>query len=116
VQIKVDVSDVHALTVAAEKSLTQKQPAGMKKILDAAAVEARQSHTYQNRTHHLEDSTFASEIDHGADDVSIEFGAREYYASFVERRGYQRVNEIAQEAETTLEYFLEGEADILGSL
>jgi hypothetical protein len=110
----VDLSQVYALTRAAEKSLDA-TGAGMKKILDKAAQEERRTHEYTNRTFRLQGSTFALGPFSGAD-VDIEFGARMPYASFVENRGLSRVTEIALRSAIDIDYYLDGEAEKLARL
>ncbi len=107
----VDISEVLALTRAAERMLDNVGP-GMKTILDKAASEERRTHRYKNRTFRLQGSTFALGP-FATEDVNIEFGARMPYASFVENRGLSRVTEIANGAAVEIDYYLDGEVEKL---
>ncbi|MGK3981308.1 hypothetical protein WMF38_57455 [Sorangium sp. So ce118] len=114
-KVSVDISDVPAVTRAAERTLGNVGD-DMKKILDAAAREERRTHIYNNITHRLENSTFALGPFGSGDDVSVEYGARMEYASFVDDRGRTRVRELGDQAATEIEYRLESEADALGRM
>lgn len=114
VKIEVDMSEVQSLTREANASF-RRQRSQFKRILDAHAADARRTHAYRNRTFNLERSTFASEIEGDAAEFSSEFGARVFYSSFVERRGYQNIDGHAREAEVEIDYMLDGEAEQLGN-
>lgn len=107
--------EVVALTRAAERTLGN-VPDDMKKILDAAAREERRTHVYNNYTHRLENSTFALGPLGSGDEVSVEYGARMEYASFVDNRGRTRVRELGNEAATEIEFKFDGDADALGKM
>jgi hypothetical protein len=115
VSITVDISEVIALTRAAERTLGDVGD-DMKKILDAAAREERRTHQYRNRTRNLEESTFATEVRGDGDEVSVEIGARTHYASYVDNRGLMRIRELTERAATEIDYRFEGDADALGKL
>lgn len=114
-KVSVDISEVVALTRAAERTLGRVGE-DMKEILDAAAREERRTHIYNNITHRLENSTFALGPFGDGDEVSVEYGARMEYASFVDNRGRTRVRELGDRAATELEYRYDGDADALGKL
>lgn len=114
-KVSVDITDVPTLTRAAERTLGNVGEE-MKKILDAAAAEERRTHVYNNYTHRLENSTFALGPFGDADDVSVEYGARMEYASFVDNRGRTRVRELGDRAATEIEYRFDADADELGKL
>jgi hypothetical protein len=107
--------EVVALTRAAERTLSN-VPEDMKKILDAAAREERRTHVYNNYTHRLENSTFALGPFGSGDEVSVEYGARMEYASFVDNRGRTRVRELGNRAAIEIEYKFDGDADALGKM
>lgn len=113
--VTVDISEVVALTRAAEKTLGDVGK-DMKQILAAAAAEERRTHVYNNITHRLENSTFALGPLGDGDDVSVEYGARMEYASFVDNRGRTRVRELGAEAARSIEYKFDGDADALGNM
>jgi hypothetical protein len=113
----VDIREVSKVTRAAEKKLSSEHVGeSMKTILDAAAAEERRTHVYNNYTFRLEGSTFALGPFERGDDVEVEYGARMEYASFVENRGRTRVRELGLEAERSIDYFFDGEADELGRM
>jgi len=110
-----DISEVLALTREAVRSLETAQPKEVKRILDRAAADERRTHAYRNRTGWLEKSTFAADLDAPTDGWSFELGARMHYASYVDNRGLMRIDEKAAKAATEIEYYLDGEAERLGS-
>jgi hypothetical protein len=112
---KVDISEVTALTREALASLGR-APTEMLGILREKAAEERDTHAYQNRTGNLEASTFASEIYREGDDERVEFGARTFYAGFVNKRGLMQVDELEQQAETEIDFLLDSEAERLGGM
>lgn len=71
----------------------------MHPIVEAKAKLERSDHAYKNRTHQLEQSTFAT-IPTFNGDVLIEFGARTHYASYVGKygRGLMRIHERTAQA------------------
>lgn len=103
-----DISDVLATERAAVRHLEREIPREMKRILDAAAREEVHTHVYNNYTHRLEKSTFASEPVVTGDRVTIEYGARMEYASNVVGRGRSRVDELGDKAAVELEFFFDG--------
>lgn len=113
--VEVDFSEVVALTRAAERTLGD-VPEDMKRTLDAAARQERRTHQYRNRTGNLEDSTFATEIREGVDEVSVEIGARTHYASYVDNRGLMRIRELTDRATGEIDYKFIGDADALGRM
>jgi hypothetical protein len=115
VRVTVDLSEVTALTRAADKTLGRVGD-DMKTILDAAAREERRTHIYNNITHRLENSTFALGPIGDGDEVTVEYGARMEYASHVDNRGRTRVRELGAEAERTIEYKFDADADALGNM
>jgi hypothetical protein len=80
----------------------------MKALLDGKAKEERDTHEYNNRTGDLEASTYAGDIIATATGHEVEFGARMFYAEFVNARGLMRVDELAEEARLELEYLFDG--------
>lgn len=114
-RVRVDLSEVHDLTRAAERTL-RRVPEDMKDALDKAAAEERRTHVYNNYTHMLEKSTFASQIFTGDDDARVEYGARMHYASYVDNRGRTRVRELGERAALEIEYRFDGDADALGKM
>jgi DNA topoisomerase VI subunit B len=115
IYVGVDMIDVHEITREARSKLGA-VPREMKRTLDRVAREERRTHKYQNRTRYLEESTFASEASEGSDEVSVEFGARTHYASYLADKWLSRVRELAAQAETELEYHFEGDAEALGNM
>jgi hypothetical protein len=113
--VTVDFSEVVAVTRASERKLGG-VPADMKRTLDAAAAQERRTHEYNNYTHRLENSTFALGPIGDGDEVTVEYGARMEYASFVDNRGRTRVRELGERAALDLEYKFEGDADELGKM
>lgn len=108
----VDLSKLIKFEREADRMLDGVGP-GMKRILDAKAAIERRTHAYKNRTHRLENSTFALGPLPESDGVRVEFGARMEYASFVEGRGLSRVTDLARQAETEIDYFLEASIEQL---
>jgi hypothetical protein len=88
-------------------------PKEMKRILDRAASTERRTHDYKNQTGYLEASTFAGDIEHNGDDYTVDFGARAPYAEYVNNRGLMHIDELGQEAETMIDYFIDAEAEKL---
>jgi hypothetical protein len=113
--VELDLTEVHALTREATRSL-DRVPQVMKATLDRAADQEARDHAYQNRTGFLEASTYASAVEESGDEAVVELAARMDYASYVNNRGLMRIDERAAEAATELEYAFEGEAVRLGSL
>lgn len=114
-KVTVDIKDVQKLTREAHKKLDRVGDV-MKAELDAAAALERATHEYNNYTHRLENSTFALGPLKSADGVSVEYGARMEYASFVENRGRTRVREIGLRAGDRIRILFEGDADELGEM
>jgi uncharacterized protein YbcC (UPF0753/DUF2309 family) len=115
VKVTVDLSEVHAVTRAAEQKM-RRVPEDMKDALDAAAAEERRTHVYNNYTHMLEKSTFASQIFTSDDEARVEYGARMHYASYVDNRGRTRVRELGERAALEIEYRFDGDADELARM
>lgn len=114
-RVIVDASEVHSLTAAAEQVLGTSGER-MHAILESAAADERASHDYTNRTHNLEDSTFATELEGSADEQSVEIGARTFYASFVEARGFQDIELKIADAEVAIETMFDVDAEHLAGL
>jgi len=115
IRVDVDLLDVFELTTEAKRVLGS-VPREMKRTLDRAAREERRTHEYRNRTRYLEESTFASEAVESDDEVRVEYGARTHYASYVDNRGLTRVRELADRADSEVQYKFEGDADALGNM
>lgn len=111
-KVKVDVLEVHDLTREAVRRLDA-APSNMKRILDGAAAKERASHTYQNRTGDLERGTQAGPIEGTGDAYFVQLMADTEYASYVNARGYMRIDEFAREAEREIETDLLFDAGIL---
>lgn len=88
---------------AYEKSVDQ-----MKRLLDQKAKQERREDRYQNRTGDLRSHTAASEIISSGDSDMVELRADMPYAVYVNARGLMRIDDLAAEAETELEYLFEG--------
>lgn len=114
--LELDISEVIALTREAERSLEQKQPREFHRIIERAAATERRTHPWRNRTYHLEQSTFATELRKNSDGYEVELGARTFYASFVDDRGFMRLPQLAERAAIEIDYYLDGEAERLSSL
>lgn len=112
-RVRVDVGGIDEVTRKALRSI-RRAPREMQRILARKAAIERRTHEYQNRTHNLEDSTFASEVRKEGDKHIVEFGARTFYSSYVDNRGLMRLHEFAAEAETEIDYYLDGEVMRLG--
>lgn len=108
-----DMSRVYAFERDANRMLDN-VGAGMKRILDGKAAIERRTHAYQNRTRRLEGSTFALGPLPELDGVRVEFGARMPYASYVEDRGLSRVSDLAAQATTEIDYYLDAQVERLG--
>lgn len=115
IDVTVDTRQVSAQRAAAERSLGR---AGddMKRILDRAASEERRTHEYRNQTYRLQGSTFALGPIQEGHNVVVGFGARMPYASFVDNRGLTRVRELADRAETEIDYRFDSEAERIGGM
>jgi hypothetical protein len=114
-RVKVDASGVHALTREAHRTLNS-APDRMQRLLVGKAAEERRTHAYRNRTGDLEASTQASNVVEIGDQFLVQLEAAEEYASYVDNRGLMRIHELAQEAETEIDYMFDGDAERLGSL
>lgn len=114
-RLKVDISEVVALTREGISTLGS-SPARMLELLREKAAEERATHLYQNRTGNLEASTFGAWVEQGPNEYSVEFGARTFYASYVDNRGLTRVHELAGEAEIELDFMLDADAERLSRL
>lgn len=114
VTVRVDITEVQDLTARATESF-ERQFAQMREVLEGKAAEERATHEYQNRSHNLEDSTKVEDIEESASTAEYDLVAGMDYASFVNRRGLMRIDDLAAEADTEIQYLLEGEAEALGS-
>lgn len=113
--IEVDMSELHALTRAAVRSLEGVGEV-MKKTLDKATAQERRTHEYNNITRRLEGSTFALGPFGTKDNVEVEAGARMEYASNVEARGRSNMTAFLDEAAIELDYYFDGEATRIGGM
>lgn len=113
--LQLDISEVVALTREATRSLEDRQPRQFHRIIERAASTERRTHPWRNRTYHLEQSTFATELQKTSDGYEVELGARTFYASFVDNRGFMRLPQLAERAALEIDYYLDGEAERLGA-
>ena len=89
--VKVDLSDMLKMSENARKFLKRVPMIILGRLMRHATM-ARNRHRYQNRTYHLQQSTFArGPVTQGADATMSEFGARTHYAGYVEARGFQDI-------------------------
>lgn len=90
--IEIDLAEVVTVNTAAIR-LMRRVPMIIHGKVEKQASLARRTHRYRNRTHHLEQSTFARPpVEWGGPDfVMIELGARTHYAGHVEALGYQDI-------------------------
>jgi hypothetical protein len=115
-QVKIDLSSLLARAEAARVSFAEEQPAGMKAILDAAAAEDRDGHEYVNRTTNAEASTVAGDLDTTGAAFWCKLGMHVEYAEYLDRRGLTRIVELAEQADSELDYYFDGERDRLAGL
>lgn len=106
-RVFVDITEVETLNVRAEVEFAA-FPRAVLDIATSAIAEEQAEHEYQNRSHDLENSTYAVPITETDSTVEIEFGARMPYASYLETRGLSRVTELWEKAETEFEFFVDG--------
>ena len=95
--VVVDLSQVMAMTARAEDEFGTFEARTLQVFHDAAEEE-RGGHTYENRTGDLEASTYAVVVESSEDHFDVEFGAREGYASYLERRGLSHVTLLYNDA------------------
>jgi hypothetical protein len=114
-KLVVDTSAAEALAKKAEESFAAQRD-GMLAILEAASHEVQDEHTYQNRTGNLELSTQAVRREQSTDGTTVTLEAGMDYASYVNRRGLMTIDERASEAEQAVEFYFEGERDVLAGL
>ncbi len=106
--MSLDISEVLATERAAERHLDREVPREMHRIVAQAARDERRGHDYQNRTGDLERSTVATEPVTNDDTVQVDLVAGMQYASYVNARGLMGIDELAQQAEQEIEYYLDG--------
>jgi hypothetical protein len=94
-RVAVDLRDLERLTREGVDEMGL-APRLMENALKDAAREERQTHTYQNQTGHLEQSTKAGIVSEVANELVIDLEMGEPYASFVIARGYSRFPQIAE--------------------
>lgn len=101
-RVTVDLSELFALHKAAVKGLRRVPMIIMAKLEKQARL-ARSHHRYQNRTYHLQQSTFArGPVNFGSDATMSELGARTHYAGYVEARGFQDIAGHAHAADVEI--------------
>lgn len=110
----VDIEALLERNEAAAESL-RAQPAGMRRIVAAAATEERRTHGYQNRTGDAQRSTKASPLQKSGDEsfCTLEIGVD--YAVYLNARGLTRIDEIAQTTDIQVQaYFADELNEIAG--
>lgn len=113
-RVFVDFTEVSKMTVRAETEF-EAMPRQMLDILTEAADNELAGHGYQNRTGNLEASTYAAPLFTSTSEATVEFGAREDYASYLEAKGLSQIDELAAEADQEIQFRLENAAkDIAG--
>ena len=90
--LEIDLSDLTVVSTAGIK-LMRRVPIIIHGKVERQAMLARRTHRYRNRTHHLEQSTFArGPVEWGGPNfIMVELGARTHYAGHVEALGYQDI-------------------------
>lgn len=76
---------------------------GITEILQRAATEERDTHTYQNQTGHAQQGTKASVVSEGADEFVATLEMGEEYSSYLAARGYSNFDKIAAKATREVE-------------
>lgn len=114
-RVAVDTREFLELTREALFTLGR-APSGMLEILRDKAAEERAADPYTNRTGNLRASTFAAWVEQGPSEYSVEYGARTFYASFVNARGYMVIDEIIPEAQAAVDAYLERESAALSRI
>lgn len=107
---ELDVSEVHDLTREADDGLDRTLPIMRGAVALNLDIE-RQGHPYRNRTGNLERSTISYDAADPRDReivVVAEMGMS--YASFVNDRGYSRIDDVMRNAGEEIENRLEQEA------
>lgn len=105
--VKLDTRDMERAEGATETDLRER----LRKVerrLKEAALEERLTHTYQNQTGHLQQSTAAVVVSEDDDGIEIHLEMGEEYATYVIDRGYSRFEKIASEAFQDIDGILYG--------
>jgi hypothetical protein len=71
---------------------------GILEILQRAASEERNTHTYQNQTGHAEQGTAAHVVSESTDEFKATLEMGEEYSSYLVKRGYSNFDKIAKKA------------------
>lgn len=92
--VEVDLSELRKVHRKAAARLRRTGEVMHRELVRAAERE-RRTHSYQNRTHMLENTTTAIKVgDHVAELVMLQ-----EYASYVNNRGFSNIDEVAKAAE-----------------
>lgn len=115
VGVKVDTSDCHRATRAAERSIEGTIPRGVDKILKRAAAGERSGHAYTNRTGNLELHTIGgADPSPGGFEGTLEAG--EEYASYVNAKGLMKIDQQAAKATVEIEALIVAESDAISDV
>ena len=108
--ITIDLSALAAVSTAGIKVM-RRVPLVIHGKVERQAMLARRTHRYRNRTHHLEQSTFArGPVEWGGPNfIMVELGARTHYAGHVEALGYQDIAGHAATADAEIRNALAAE-------
>lgn len=79
---------------------------GIKEILERAATEERDTHTYQNQTGHAQQGTKAAVVSEGDNEFVATLEMGEEYSSYLVARGYSRFDKIAEKATRAVDRFV----------
>jgi hypothetical protein len=114
-QVDVDFDALDAQADEADASLTA-QFDEIQRLVDEAAEEERSTDTYQNRTGNLREGTVSIEVYRDDDGIEIQFTAMADYASYVNDKGSMRIDELAAETDTIIQFYLDSEAERLAGM
>ena len=109
-----DVSEVRALTRAAEKAF-ERQRGDTFKIIAKAAQRERRTHEFQNITGLLEKNTRAQFVSFDQDPLEIALVMNRPYATHVQKRQRTDIATRRDEAAREIDYYLDSTALTLGT-
>jgi hypothetical protein len=112
-EVKVDISEVVALTAEADRVLDRTLPIMRGEVALNLAIE-REGHPYRNRTGNLERSTISYDAASPRDrEIVVHAEMGMHYASYVNDLGYSRIDDVMKNAGEAIQNRLEQEAEKL---